>query len=79
MPSIVVLSFCWAIVGGALGLEWANVGNGEFALAAVAAVLFFSVCDTWLSGDRSDRPEAFDESSRGANSQDSVPSESTIR
>jgi hypothetical protein len=79
MPSIVALSFCCMIVAGALGLEWANVGNGEFAFAAVAAVLIFSACDAWLSEDRPDRPEAFNGSSRGVNRQDSVPSELTIR
>ena len=79
MPSIVPFSFCCVIVAGALGLEWANVGNGAFAIAALVAVLIFSAFDAWLSEDRLNRPEAFNEAARVAIPQDSVPSELTIK
>jgi hypothetical protein len=54
--SNLALSFCLLFVVSALALEWADIGNGTLALAALAAVIFLSVLKAWLDEDQTDRP-----------------------
>jgi hypothetical protein len=59
MSFIVGASFCCMVVSGAVGLEWASVSNIGFALAALAATVFFSAIDAWEGeSDRQEVPEA---------------------
>ena len=47
MRSVVAVSFCCVIIGGALVLEWGNISDAGFVIAALAAVVLFSAIDAW--------------------------------
>jgi hypothetical protein len=46
MASIVGISFCCVLVGGLMGFA-SEFSSAGFALAALAAIIFFSAIDAW--------------------------------
>jgi hypothetical protein len=58
MSPIIALSFCFAVAGGTIGVEWSQLSGVAFGVAALAGTAFLAALDASEAQPDSEDSEA---------------------